>query len=959
MNDNAHWLRIKDLFRECQPLPEAERDAWLLGQCGDDAVLLDEVQRLLSAQRASPGILDDSAMDVLKRMPIDESARDLIGRRIGAYRVVRLLGEGGMGSVYLAEREDGDFVQRVALKRVRADFVSAETRERFLRERNFLARLTHPHIAQLHDGGVATDGTPYFTLEYVEGTPITRYCDAQTLDVCARLRLALQICGAVTYAHRNLIVHRDLKPSNILVTADGETKLLDFGIAKLIDAEQGDGRTATQARMMTPEYAAPEQVLGEPITTATDVYAIGVLLYELLSGRLPYARADAGSISWAKAVVEDEPENLGRALGRTTGSAKAATAEAAAATRGMNVSTLRRSLRGDLDRIVQRALRKEPESRYPSVAELADDVRAVVEGRAISGGNRRYRLRKFVRRHWLPLAGSAAILLILVASGAAVIWQARQTAHEARTSLAVKEFLFGLFTAVDPHEAKGREVSAHELLDRGAQRIERDSALDSGQKAEIESALGRIYYQLGLFDQANTLQDHAIRALSANPEHILLLLQTEAERANTLAELGDLKTAAALAADAAGKAGTLPRVAADKRAQILHAQARVAIAQRDFVAAKQFSDAELTLVREAKVDSIVLFDALSTAGGARWGLSDYDGAETQFRESLEVASRNAIPDDMNVARARANIGLVLQARSRPAEAQTMYEQVLATYQKVLGPNHPSTMAMRRDLGLSYYHQGLYAQARTMLEQVLGAQRAKLGDEHPALAGTDINLGLVLTDSGDLPAAERILDEALRIFEKKYGRDYQGATIALGDIAVVHMLRGDLDRASAELTEVTSRESKAGASNPDSFVTFYRLGEVKRRQAQIATAVELERKALAGAQKVRGESSRYTAMAHHLLALSLRDSGDAAGAERELRAALASYASYIPQAEHPLAATVRYDLALLLIQRNADRAEGLRLLTEAIALREKFLGGDEPRTQAAREALNEARRAAKT
>ncbi|MEO5561018.1 MAG: serine/threonine-protein kinase [Dokdonella sp.] len=959
MNVAARWLRTKDLFRECQLLREGERDAWLAAQCADDAVLLGEVRALLSAQRASYDILDGGAMGVLKRMRIDESAPDLIGQRIGAYRLLRLLGEGGMGSVYLAEREDGDFVQRVALKRVRADFVSAETRARFLRERNFLARLTHPHIAQLHDGGVADDGTPYFTLEYVEGTPITRYCDTHKLDVRGRLRLALQVCAAVTYAHRNLIVHRDLKPSNILVTADGETKLLDFGIAKLVDAEQSHGRTATQSRMMTPEYAAPEQVLGEPITTATDVYAIGVLVYEMLSGRLPYARADAGAVSWAKAVIEEAPESLRGALSRPApADSVPAAADGPAATRGTTLPALRRRLRGDLDRIVQRALAKEPEARYPSVEALADDLRAVIDDRAISGGSRRYRLRKFVHRHWLPLAATAAILLTLIASGAAVVWQARQTAHEARTTLAVKDFLFGLFTAVDPHEAKGREVSAHELLDRGAQRIERDRSLDNGQRAEIESTLGRIYYQLGLFDQANTLQDHAIRALSENREHALLRLQTEAERADTLVERGDLKTAAALAAEASGNADALAGVSADKRAQLLHTQGHVALAQRDFVAAKRFSDAELALVRDARVAPAVLFNALSMAGSAHWGLSDYDGAEAQFREALAVASHDAAPDDMNVARAQANMGLILQAKSRFAQAQAMYEAVLATYQKVLGPDHPSTLAMHRDLGLSYYHQGLYAQARTTLEQVLAAQRVKFGNEHPALAGTEINLGLVLTDSGDLPAADRVLGEALGIFEKKYGRDYQGATIALGDIAVVHMLRGDLDRAAAELSEVMQRQNKPDAIDPDGFATFYRLGEVKRRLAQAAAAVELERKALIGAQKVRGESSRYTAMAHHLLALSLRDAGDEAGAEHELRAALASYASYIPQAEHPLAATVRYDLALLLLPRAADRAEALRLLTEAVALREKFLGVDDARTQAARAPLNKANASAK-
>jgi serine/threonine-protein kinase len=947
-------LRIKELFRQSQQQPVSEREAWLAGECADDADLLREVSGLLAAQHASPGILAEGAAGVLRQLRSDEQAPDLIGQQVGAYRLLRLVGEGGMGSVYLAEREGGDFAQRVALKLVRADFISDETRARFARERNFLARLIHPHIAQLHDGGVAMDGTPYFTLEYVEGQPLTKYCDVHSLDIRQRVALTLQVCAAVAYAHRNLIVHRDLKPSNILVTADGEVKLLDFGIAKLLDAEAGAGQTATQARMMTPEYAAPEQVLGEPITTATDVYAIGVLLYELLCGRLPYARADAGSISWSKAVIEEAPESLGRALSRDMGSTNRLTGEAAAAARGTTLATLRRSLRGDLDRIVQRALTKEPESRYPSVSALADDLRAFSEGRAISGGGRRYRLRKFVRRNWLPLAAAATIVLILVASAAAIVWQARQTEHEARTTLAVKDFLYGLFTAVDPREAKGREVSAHELLDRGAERIGRNRNLDQAQKAEIESALGRIYYQLGLFDQADKLQQDAIKELSANRAQASLFAQVEAERADTLAGLGDLKSAAALADDARTRVDAQANASVVDRARAIHAQGRVALEQRDFAKAKNYSDAVLALVRHADVEPGVLFRSLSTAGGASWGLSNSSEAESLYREALALALRDAGPDDLDVAHTRSNIGMVLQTQSRYAEAQELEQQALATDEKVLGPDHPLTMTARRDLGLSYFHLGHYAQARAALEQTLAAQRRKLGNEHPALAGTEINLGLVLIDSGDLVEADRILTDALNVFQKKFGREYQGTRIVLGNLGATHALQGDLDRAEKELEEVRAQETKLGMAQ-ESFVTLYRLGEVKRLRGEAGAAVELERVALAGTQKTHGESSRFTAMAHHLLGLALRDQGDIVGAERELRAALASYAGYIPQAEHPLAATSRYELGLLLVKSDADRAEGIRLLTEAANLREKFLGADEARTKQARDALLKAQK----
>ena len=958
MTAGPRWLRIKELFGQYQQWPDEQREAWLAAQCADDVTLLDEVHGLLSAQRAAPGIFDEGAVGVLKALREDGQVVNLVGQRIGSYRLLRLIGEGGMGSVYLAERKNGEFVQQVALKIVRADFVSAETRARFAREHNFLARLVHPHIAQLHDGGVAED-TPYFTLEYVEGEPITKYCDAHRLDIRQRLQLALQVCSAVTYAHRNLIVHRDLKPSNILVTAGGEAKLLDFGIAKLLDAESAESQTVTQARMMTPEYAAPEQVLGEPITTATDVYAIGVLVYELLCGRMPYARADAGTISWAKAVVEEAPESFNRALNRTTGRAVTITGDALAVIRGTTLPTLRRTLRGDLDRIVQRALAKEPDARYPSVSALADDLRAFVDGRAISGGSRRYRLRKFVRRHWLPLTAAAAMLLILITGGVAIVWEARRTEYEARTTLAVKDFLFGLFTALDPHMSKGRDVSARELLDRGAQRVERNRTLDPEQKAEIEGTLGRTYYQLGLFDQANKLQESAVRGLTVSGEQPVLLALAEAERADTLSDLSDVKSAVALASDAEARIDAAAGASASDHAQIMHTQARIATEQHDFVKVKRYADAELELVRHGDVDPELLFRAQLLVGSAEWGLADYAGSESHYREALAVRLPNADPDDLDVAKVRGNLALTLQNESRFAEAEQLAEQALATDEKALGAAHPVTMQVRRDLGLTYYHLGRYAQARATLEQVATAQRAKLGDAHPALAGTDINLGLVLIDSGDLDDAERVLTEAVTIFQNKYGRDHPGTRTALGDLAVVHTQQGKLDQAEAELAEIMAEEKKLQSQEADSYINELRLGDVERLQGNAKGAVDIQRHALGMTQKKNGENSRYTAGAHRFLAQSLRDSGDTDAAESEFRAALASYAGYIPKAEHPLAATARYELGLLLIESDDTRAEGIRLLAEATDLLEKFLGADHPRTKQARGALREAQRVAKS
>src|ERR1700722_3594553 len=423
MGPGDRWQRVRELFVRSLEQSDARREGWLQKECGGDAELLAEVRRLLTQHSEPTPIFRDNAEALLAKMAVHPGTDERLDTDIGPYRLRTLLGVGGMGRVYLAERVAGDFSQQVALKLVRNEFATNELHQRFLRERNTLARLAHPNIAQLHDGGVAEDGTPYFTLEYIEGEPITRWCDARACDVRTRVSLMLKVCDAVLHAHRNLIVHRDLKPSNILVNADGEPKLLDFGIAKPLAEPAATQHAAAEtltradARPMTREYAAPEQLLGDPVTTATDIYALGVLLYLLLSGHMPYRRAELGETTWIKAILEDAPETMERAIARGD-------TQALASTRSTTPVALARSLRGDLERIVQRALAKNAESRYPTVDRLADDLRAYLAGRAISGGTRTYRMRKFVRRHWLPLTAGALLFLVVLGSAIALAWQA-------------------------------------------------------------------------------------------------------------------------------------------------------------------------------------------------------------------------------------------------------------------------------------------------------------------------------------------------------------------------------------------------------------------------------------------------------------------------------------------------------------------------------------------------------
>jgi eukaryotic-like serine/threonine-protein kinase len=945
MSDSESWTRIKDIFRQCQTMPETDREAWLSRHCNGDDGLRKEIEELLVAQRASPGILADGAIGVLAELRGQDSVNDLVGHRIGPYRLLRLIGEGGMGSVFLAERHDGDFVQRVALKLVRAEFANAQTRARFLRERNFLARLVHPHIAQLHDGGVAADGTPYFTLEFVEGEPLTRYCDAKSLTITQRVKLILQVCAAVSYAHRSLIVHRDLKPSNILVTPEGDVKLLDFGIAKLLDVEADAGQTATQARMMTPEYAAPEQVLGEPITTATDVYAIGVLLYELLCGRLPYARADAGVTSWAKAVVEEAPENLGRALSRETGNTKRLTGDAAAATRNTTLPQLRRSLRGDLDRIVQRALAKEPEARYPSVSALADDLNAFVAGRALSGGTRTYRLAKFLRRHWMPLTAAAALMTCAIAGAWIVIADARKIERQGRTTEAVKDFLLNLFNASSPSEAKGKDLSVRELLDRGNFSIDHGLTAEPELRAELQGVLGRIYFQLGLYDRALGLQQSALAAEGAAHKPA-----AKRQLAETLAAHGDTDHAAPLAEEASAELEADGDVG--ERIRTWVTRSSIAERQGKNALAEQYAERAVLLARQPHVPNELLGNALSAQGLVEWDLRDLAKSEKLYREALQI-HRAAFGDlDLRVAADRKNLTLALRNLGRYDEALTEAKTSAEIYERILGAQHPDVGAALMTLGTTQYHMAHYAEAELALRRGVAIERSSLGD-NPATATAMNNLGLMLMDWHGIDEAEQILSEAMRMDVALIGPNHASTLIIASNLGELHSRQGKFDLAERELRDVIARDHAAAIK--DQIWELFRLGEVRRRRGDWQEAITLNRAALQQAMTFFSPTARHAALAHYYLGLALADGGQNDESEKELRASLAAFRVLLPpDGAHPFAASARLALGKLIVARADGREEGLRLLSEATELRERFLGIDDERTREAREALQRAR-----
>ncbi|MGH7527388.1 MAG: serine/threonine-protein kinase, partial [Gemmatimonadales bacterium] len=543
------WERLEEVLDAALELPSDDRVSFVERACGTQELLRNRARAVLgAAERAgdflerpadafAAGLLREIAAEAEFGLVSDESG-SVAGGRLGPYRLVRELGRGGMGAVYLAERDDEQYDRRVAIKVVPAGLLSGGLRMRFLLERRILASLEHPNIARLYDAGVGEDGTPYFVMEYVEGRPIDLHCDEGRLPIRARLALFDQCCDAVQFAHRNLVVHRDLKPGNILVSNDGVVKLLDFGIAKLLRTEVDGGTTLTGLggfQPLTPEYASPEQLRAEPVSTATDVYALGVLLFELLAGCWPYHPRDRSVLSYERAVLEQDPDRPSAAITRTPDD------PAVGERRSTTPAGLRRQLRGDLDNIVLTALRKEPERRYPSVQHLRDDVRHYLESRPVSArpATWGYRTRRFVRRNRVGVAAAAVVVGALIAGLAGTAWQARAASREARRADQVRQFVVELFQVSDPDRAKGDTITARALLDRGAERLDTELAAEPELRAEMLAVLGGIYQKLGVYDRARPLLEEAlaVRGARLGPRH-LDAARSAADLASLLYEQG-------------------------------------------------------------------------------------------------------------------------------------------------------------------------------------------------------------------------------------------------------------------------------------------------------------------------------------------------------------------------------------------------------------------------------------
>lgn len=774
--DRQRWQVLSPYLDQALDLPTGARPAWLASLEAQDSTLAADLRALLDEQvrLEASGYLED---EVPRRLGTDAGVA-LAGQVVGAYRLVSELGHGGMGSVWLAERCDGRFEGRAAVKLLNLALLGRAVEGRFRREGSILARLTHPNIAHLIDAGVTASGQPYLVLELIEGRHIDRYCADRALPVDERLTLFLRVLSAVAHAHANLIVHRDLKPSNVLVSSSGEVKLLDFGIAKLVSDEETwsgtDGGASALTReagtALTPLFAAPEQLTGGQVTTATDVYALGVLLYVLLTGRHPVGDALQSPARLVHAITEEEPPRMS-AVVEGTASAGEAPAEHAARC-GTTPGRLRRTLRGDLDTIVATAMKKDPADRYGSASALADDLHRYLDREPIAArpDTLRYRVAKFVGRHTPGVAASAAVAALIVAMVAfyttRLADERDRAQREATRASRVSEALTGLLMNVDPiaNRATGEALTARGLIDAGAEQARTGLADQPEAQAEILAVLGRIYRQYGAYDRAAPLLEQSLASAQKvyGPEHVRVA-QSLNEIGVVLAQKGDYVAAAdrlerALDmrirllgkdhADVAVSMVELARVYQD-RGQNLQAEPlqREALAIRERVLGPED--------REVAVSLSGLASVLRLKG-------DLDGAQALLDRSLDLNIRTRGAMHPNTGTSWHDSALVALARRDYTRAEAALQRSLTIHRQALGPMHPNVAMSLDTLALVQSARRQYDDAATSLEQALAIARATFGNDHPIVAIYSANLAKIELARGNGAAAEPLLREALRI-----------------------------------------------------------------------------------------------------------------------------------------------------------------------------------------------------
>ncbi len=806
--DPARLQRTLQLFDAALEQPAATRAAWLAQACGDDAELHRDVAAMLAADAG-----EDTDPITPKLASLREDSADPAelpaGTRIGPWNVLEVLGRGGMGAVYRVERVDGAYRHEAALKRIRIGLDSTLARQRFLRERQILARLQHPHIAGLLDGGVDEHNAPWFVMPRVEGERIDRWCDARALDVRGRVRLLLQVLDAVAFAHRQLVVHRDLKPSNILVDAAGHAFLLDFGIAKLMEDDDA-GHTRTGERAFTPEYASPEQLHGEPVSTATDLYQLGVLLYALLAQAHPYGLTGETPLRTRLARMDGDPQPLWDAAMQSS--------LADAAMRGSTPAALATQLRGDLSAIARRCLAADAAQRYGSVDALRADLLAWLDGKPVSARapTLRYRAGRFIRRNALAVGAGAAVVVALCAGLGIALWQAREARLQAQRADVVNDYLVDVFRSIDPDEGLGPDATARQLIDQGVARLDRgELKAQPGAEGKLRLTLADSYIALGEYPKADA---ELARARSLLPPSSV----------DDLAQVHLRQGALRLAAeDLEGLQRKLDdsdawlRVHASSLAEPEAFAAQLQMSRANLLAHRERYDEATSLARRAwqrmrkahgdddKRTRALLVEYADILGSS----GEFDTAATLTKAVAGGIRRTKPLNEFALATALHNQAVFLSRAGKMEPAIATEQQALSIRRRILPAGHPYIALSLGELAPMLESTARIREALPLHEEAVAIMRKQPPGSEYDLGLRINNWGIGCYNQGDMACAMEKIREAIGIWAKALPADHSSLLTARSSLAALYSRSGALQQGEAQLRQVVAALEASNSAKP--------------------------------------------------------------------------------------------------------------------------------------------------
>ncbi|MCH9651820.1 MAG: tetratricopeptide repeat protein [Deltaproteobacteria bacterium] len=838
--------RIDEIFDAAVERQGKGRQSYLDQACAGDLELRKQVEALLGADQAAQRFLERPVARVTSTPDTDveeESVATL--QRLGPYRILEPLGSGGMGSVFIAAREDQEFQRLVAVKLIRRGLESAAARRRFIVERQILAGLEHPYVARLYDGGTTEAGQPYLVMELVDGLPIDRYCDEHRLSIGDRLELFAKVCEAVQFAHRSLVVHRDLKPANILVTEDGNPKLLDFGIAKLLDAHSHPfpfDTTLTGPSPRTPSYSSPEQIRGGAVTTATDVYALGVLLYRLLTGRSPYRLESNLPHELEKAILEQEPlrPSSSLALKDSIEGEESLSPGEIALRRSTRIKPLRKLLRGDIDVIVSTALRKEGTQRYGSAKDLAEDLERHRKNLPVQAQRDSlfYRTGKFLRRHRLSVAIAASIVLVTAGFIIRQEEEKRRILQQRQREQAVTTFLKSLFEVSDPGENRGQTLTAQEILEKGAEELQQSLEDQPILKASLLTTIGEVFSNLGQIKEGLAYFEQAQKIMSATPS------AAHRERGMILERLGWCHL----------WFGELDQAQASLENALDHYQQMVPL------------------------DPEPIVDTLALLARSYRNQGDFQHSEAAALEAIKVA-RTELGESVALARAEGEMAKTLLEQGAHREAGEILEQVVASRIRFQGSDHPDVLAIMGTQALAFNRSGDSEAARDTYVQILNMQRRVLGENHPMLTIIYSNLAASELKLAHFPAAEAAISKALAGIRKTRENNHSAIGVNLQFLTVIQLSQGKLGTALETAEDCLRLFLEAeGEEHQETGISYVLRGMVQRALGRVTEAEASLRQGLSILRRSLPSNNPRIATASRELAALLIDLGDFSAAD---------------------------------------------------------------------------------